>query len=185
LAKDLNEGALPAKLILVHEEKIAPLLGEKALEGAVKAGVIGFILIGIMLLLMYNFRWSAIAIFSLIEFILVTLAIVKVIDYALSLAGISAIVLSIGMGVDANILMYERIREELKAGKAFWLAVIDGLKRSWNAIRDGNLTTFAIAFLLFSLGMNVFKGFGFMMMLSIIIVLTVIVPLTRELLLKF
>ncbi len=185
LAKDLNEWALPAKLILIHEEKIAPLLGEKALNGAVMAGIVGFVLIFVMLLLMYNLRWSFIAMFSLVEFIIVTLAFVKLIDYALSLAGISAIVLSIGMWVDANILMYERIREELKTWKVFWLAVVDWLKRSWNAIRDGNLTTFAIAFLLFSLGMNVFKGFGFMMMLSIFMVLTIIVPLTKELLLKF
>jgi preprotein translocase subunit SecD len=64
---------------------------------------------------MYNFRWTAIALFSLTEFLIITLAIVKLIDYALSLSGISAIVLTIGMGVDANILMYERIREELKA----------------------------------------------------------------------
>jgi preprotein translocase subunit SecD len=87
------------------------------------------------------------------------------------------------MGVDANILMYERIREELKAWKAYWLAVIDGLKRSWPAIRDGNMTTFMIALLLFWMWMNVFKWFGSMMMLSIIIVLSVIVPLTKYLLL--
>ena len=183
LAKDLNEWALPAKLLLVHEEKIAPLLGEKALEWAVIAGIVGFVLIAILLLYMYNFRWTAIALFSLTEFLIITLAIVKLIDYALSLSGISAIVLTIGMGVDANILMYERIREELKAWKAYWLAVIDGLNRSWPAIRDGNMTTFMIALLLFWMWMNVFKWFGSMMMLSIIIVLSVIVPLTKYLLL--
>jgi protein-export membrane protein SecD len=185
LAKDLNEWALPAKLILVHEEKISPLLGESALKWVVIAGVVWFVLIAIMLLIMYNWRWSLIAIFSLIEFIVVTLAIVKLIDYALSLAWLSAIVLTIGMGVDANILMYERIREELKAWKSFYLAVIDWIKRSWNAIRDGNGTTFMIAAILFLMWMNIFKWFGFMMMLSIIIVLTVIVPLTKELLLKY
>ena len=183
LAKELNEWALPAKLILIQEQKIAPMLGENALKGGVIAGIIGFVLIMLLLFLMYNWRWALIAGFSLLEFIVITLAIVKLIDYALSLAWLSALVLSIGMAVDANILMYERIREELKWGKSYWLAVIDWVKRSWNAIRDGNLTTFMIAFLLFMLGMNVFKGFGFMMMLSIIIVLSVIVPLTKALML--
>jgi protein-export membrane protein SecD len=183
LAKDLNEGALPAKLILVHEEKIAPLLWEKALMWAIVAGVVGFILIAGLLLYMYNIKWTLIALFSLLEFLVVTLAIVKLIDYALSLAGISAIILTIGMWVDANILMYERIREELQSWKAYWLAVIDGVKRSWSAIRDWNMTTFMIALLLFSIWMNVFKWFGSMMTLSIILVLSIIVPLTKELLL--
>ncbi len=182
LAKDLNEGALPAKLILSQEEKISPVLWEKALVWAVIAWFVWLFLIFLLLIWMYNIRWALIWLFSLIEFLLVVLAVVKITDYAMSLAGISAILLSIGIAVDANILMYERIKEELKSWNSFFIAVQNWLERSWNAIRDWNLTTGMIALILFMIWMNVFKGFWTMMILNIIVTLFILVPFTRALL---
>ena len=89
------------------------------------------------------------------------------------------------MGVDANVLIYERVREELALKKSWKQSIIDGYERSRSAIRDGNFTTFMIALLLFFVGTNVFKGFGTMMMVNIILTLIVIVPLTKQLLLFF
>ncbi len=185
LAKDLNEWALPAKLILSQEEKISPVLWEKALIGAVIAGFVGFGLIYLLLLFMYGFKWANLAILSLIEFVIVVLAVVKITDYALSLSGIAAILLSIGIAVDANILIYERVKEELKDGNSFYIAVKNWLERSWNAIRDGNLTTGMIALILFMIGMNVFKWFGTMMLLNIFVTLVILVPFVKNLLLLF
>jgi preprotein translocase subunit SecD len=93
--------------------------------------------------------------------------------------------LSIGMGVDANVLIFERVKEELQLKKWIHQSIIDGCEKSWSAIRDGNATTFMIAILLFFMGTNVFKGFGTMMMVNIILTLMVIVPLTQQLLLVF
>ena len=93
----------------------------------------------------------------LIIFLSVIAAFMKLTDYALSLSGIAAIILSIGMGVDANILMYERLREELKEGKSASGAIDSAKARSWTAIRDGQISTGLIAFVLFSMGTNMFK----------------------------
>ena len=114
LVDNLNEGALPAPLILAHEEKVSATLGQQAFEGALIAAAIGFVLIFLFMLYQYGIRQAAVAILSLLWFMAVLLAIVKLVGYALSLSGIAAILLSIGMGVDANVLIYERVREERK-----------------------------------------------------------------------
>jgi len=106
---------------------------------------------------MYGMRKAMVALASLTVFLLALLALVKLIDYAMSLSAIAAIILSIGMGVDANILIYERTREELKNGKSIGTAIDNAYDRSWSAIRDGNLSTGLIALLLFTLGINIFK----------------------------
>ncbi|USN54722.1 MAG: protein translocase subunit SecD [Candidatus Peribacteria bacterium] len=179
LVDNLNEGALPAPLILAHEEKVSPTLGEQALVGAFWAAVVGLVLIGVFMFSMYGWRQGLVAMCTLFAFLIILFAFVKIVGYALSLSGIAAILLSIGMGVDANVLIYERVREERAEGKSIATAIEDGYQRSLSAIRDGNLTTFMIALLLFFMGTNVFKGFGTMMMVNIILTLVVIVPFTR------
>jgi preprotein translocase subunit SecD len=112
-------------------------------------------------------------------------AFMKLTDYAVSLSGIAVIILSIWMGVDANILIYERMREELKAGKSIWWAIDNAKERSRPAIRDGNISTWLIAFVLFSMGTNVFKWFGSMLIVTMLLTLFFNVPLTKILLHKF
>lgn len=131
---------------------------------------------------MYGARKALVALASLIVFLLALLALVKLIDYAMSLSAIAAIILSIGMGVDANVLIYERVREELKNGKSIGSAIDVAYDRSRSAIRDGNLSTGLIALLLFTLGINIFKGFGSMMIINILLILFVATPLIKELL---
>ncbi|MEI7562703.1 MAG: SecD/SecF family protein translocase subunit [bacterium] len=157
LANNLNEGTLPAPLILMQEEKISPTLGDNALTGALWAGVAGFIAIMILMFCMYGFTKMAQTGLVLIAFLSVLFALMKLSDYALSLSGIAAIILSIGMAVDANILMYERLREELKEGKSIGSAIDAAKNRSWTAIRDGQLSTGLIALILFTMGTNMFK----------------------------
>ena len=182
LSSALNDGAMPAPLILMQEEKINPSLGTNALTGALIAGMIGFFAICILMFLMYGVKKMILTAIVLLVFITVLAGFIKVTDYALSLAGIAAIILSIGLAVDGNILIYERLREELKEGKSIEGAIDHARDRSWTAIRDGQLSTGLIALLLFSLGMNIFKGFGAMMIVTLILSLFLNVPLTKILL---
>lgn len=182
LVESLNEWALPAPLLIRQEEKISATLGETAMRGALIAGLVGIVLIIILVRYMYGMRKAIVALASLTVFLLALLALVKLIDYAMSLSAIAAIILSIGMGVDANILIYERTREELKNGKSIGTAIDNAYDRSRSAIRDGNLSTWLIALLLFTLGINIFKGFGSMMIINILLILFVATPLIKELL---
>jgi preprotein translocase subunit SecD len=109
----------------------------------------------------------------------------KLTDYALSLSGIAVIILSIGMWVDANILIYERLREELKEWKSMSWSIDTAKDRSRSAIRDGQISTGLIAFVLFSMGTNVFKWFGSMLIVTMLLILFLNVPLTKLLLHMF
>lgn len=182
LVDSLNEGTLPAKLILAHEEKISPVLGAHAMQGAIIALGLSFIAIAILMIVMYGWKKALIAMFAMTVFLAVLFAAVKLIDYALSLSGIAAIILTIGMGIDASILIFERVLEELKSGKTMQSAIEIGHERSWAPIRDGNISTGLIAFLLFTMGINIFKGFGAMMLVNMIMILVIMVPLIKELL---
>lgn len=184
LVTELNEGALPAPLILAHEEKVSASLGEQALIGAMRAGIVWLVAVYVYMVLTYGRKKWTVALVTLLWFLSVLFAVVKLIGSALSLSGIAAILLSIGMGVDANILIYERMKEEVQAWKPIWQAIIDAYDRSRSAIKDGNLTTAMIALLLFFMGTNVFKWFGAMMIVNIAITLFMLVPFTKYCLLR-
>ena len=185
LSNALNEWTLPAPLILMQEEKISPTLWDNALSGALRAGLIWFIAIMILIYCMYGYKKMLLTGMVLIAFLTVLAAIMKLTDYALSLSGIAVIILSIWMGVDANILIYERFREEIAQGKSMWWAIDNAKDRSWPAIRDGNISTWLIAFVLFSMGTNVFKWFWSMLIVTILLTLFFNVPLTKILLHEF
>lgn len=185
LSDALNEWTLPAPLILMQEEKISPSLWDNALNWALRAGLIGFFAILILIYSMYGFKSMVITGMVLITFLTVLAAFMKLTDYALSLSGIAVIILSIGMGVDANILIYERLREELKEGKSISWAIDNAKERSRSAIRDGQISTGLIAFVLFSMGTNVFKWFGSMLIVTMLLTLFLNVPLTKILLHTF
>lgn len=179
LSDSLNEGALPAPLILSQEEKVSPVLWEGALEGAYIATVTWLILMFFFLLMFYGIRQALIGLAVMIIFLIYALGLFKLIDYAFSLSGIAAIILSLGMGVDANIIIYERLKEELKEGKSRSAAVATAYERSWLAVRDGNVTNIIIFVVLFGMGMSIFKGFGFAGLITGLLILWVNVPLTR------
>jgi protein-export membrane protein SecD len=182
MTSSLNDGALPAPLILMQEEKISPSLGESAFTGAIIAMLAGLVLIYIYMTIVYGIKKGLVTLLSLSNITLILLAIVKVIDYALSLAGIAAIILSIGMAVDTNVLIFERMKEEKAEGKNNDTAIKIAYERSRMAIKDGQLSTGLIGLLLFLMGINIFKGFGSMLVVGVILTLLVNVPLIKELL---
>lgn len=182
LSDSLNEGALPAPLIISQEEKVSPVLGDGAINGAFLAGWMGLVLMFIFLLFSYSVRTAVIGMVVMVAFLVYSLAVFKVIDYAFSLSGIAAIILSLGMGIDANIIIYERLREELNTGKSRSAAVDAAYERSRLAIRDGNVTNIIVYVVLFGMGMSIFKGFWFAGLITGILILIVNVPLTKVLL---
>lgn len=183
LVNDLNEWALPAALILSNEEKVSPKLWESALQWAVIVGIVWLILVFIYMISVYSFVNAIISVVTLIFFLTLLFAFVKLIWYPLSLSGLAAILLSIWVGVDANILVYERVIEEIKHWSRAQEAVNEWYKRSWSAILDANVTSLLIAFLLLFVWTNVFKGFGTMMIVTILFTLFLMVPLIKQLLL--
>ena len=185
LADDLNSWALPAPLQLSHEEKVAPSLWESALNGALLAWLVWLIIVYVIMFILYGAKKANIALIWLVTFLIYLLWWIKLFGVVSSLSGIAAIILSLGMAVDANILMYERIREELKWWKSMKTAIEDGYERSWAPIRDGNITTGIIWLLLFLVWVNVFKWFGTMMLINMVLILFIVTPLTKELLLLF
>lgn len=184
LVDSLNDWALPAPLILMQEEKIAATLGATALQGALLATLIGVLAIFVFIYINYGWKKSLITLWVLTWFLILTAFVVKLIDYALSLSWIAAVILSIWMAVDANILIYERQKEEEANWKTSSSSIDVAYDRSWPAIRDGNISTGIIALFLFMLGSNMFKWFGFMLMVTVALTLLFNVPLTK-MLLKF
>lgn len=179
-ADSLNDGALPAPLVLMQEEKINPTLWDRAFSGAVIALIFGIVSIFIYMVVLYGIKRGVVTLISLMAYTLVLLAIVKITDYALSLSGIAAIILSIGMAVDANVLIFERMKEELANGKDIKSAIKVAYERSYTAIKDSQISTGIIGFFLFCIGINIFKGFGLMLVVGVILTLCVNVPLIRE-----
>jgi len=176
LADDLNTGAMPVSLKLEQEEKVSPVLWEKAFKNALIAGGLWVIIIFILFWIFYGFRYAVVTLLSLWIFFIALWWFVKLFWVVLSLSAIAAILLNIGMAVDANVIIFERVQEELKWGSSFITALEKWYENSISAIRDGNLTTGLIAFLLFMIWTNIFKWFGTMMIVNIFIVLVIMVP---------
>jgi protein-export membrane protein SecD len=122
---------------------------------------------------------------ALLIYVLIMLSIFKVIPVTLTLAGIGGFILSIGMAVDANILIFSRMREELRDGKNFSIALIEGFRRAWPSIRDGNLTTLLVGIILFYFGTSFVKGFAFVLILGVLVSMLSAIVVTRYFLLVF
>lgn len=159
LARNLNAGALPVPIKLIFQESVGPSLGKISLEKSLEAGIYGFLLILIFMTIFYRLP-GFFASLSLMIFVAYILTLFKIIPVTLTLAGIAGFLLSLGMAVDANILIFSRIREELKQGKSYLISLEDGVKRAWPAIRDGNLTTILVGLILFAFGTSFVKGFA-------------------------
>ena len=184
LVDSLNDWALPAPLILMQEEKIAPTLGDSALQWALLATLVWILAMYVYMYINYWFKKAMVTLWVLVYFLIITAFIIKLIDYALSLSWIAAVILSLWMAIDANILIYERQKEEEAKWKTQNSSIDVAYTRSRPAIRDGNISTGIIALFLFMLGSNIFKWFGFMLMVTVAITLIFNVPLIK-MLLKF
>jgi len=168
LVMNLNAGALPVPIVLISQQSVGPTLGKISLEKSLYAGILGFLVIIIFLILFYRLP-GVLASLSLIIYILFILTIFKLISVTLTLAGIGGFILSIGMAVDANVLIFSRMREELKQEKSFNVSLIEGFRRSWPSIRDGNITTLIVALILFWFGTSFIEGFAFTLSIGILL----------------
>lgn len=182
LTNQLNDWALPAPLILMQEEKVSASLWENAFNGALIAMGVGFLIIYLYMTYLYGWKKWLISLLSLGIYTLILFAIIKIIDYALSLSWIAAIILSIWMAVDANVLIFERMREEKENKKSDSDSIDVAYDRSWNAIRDGQISTWMIGILLMLMWINMFKWFGTMLVVWVLLTLIINVPVIKELL---
>ena len=164
----LNSGALPVPVTLLSTESIGPTLGVDALHAGVRAGIIGLIAIVILLVLWYRLP-GFIASISLVVYSLLMLFLFKYIPVTLTSAGIAGFIISLGMAVDANILIFERMKEELKSGKQLSEAISDGFDRAWNSIRDGNISSIISALILAWFGTTLIKGFAITFGLGVLV----------------
>jgi len=174
----LNAGALPVPITLLSTQTIGASLGEEALTAGIKAGVIGLIAVLIFLLLWYR-ALGIIAIMSLLVYIVLMLAIFKLIPVVLTAAGIAGFILSVGMAVDANILIFERTKEELRSGKNIDEAIPDGFERAWVSIRDANISSIITAVILFYFATTLVKGFALVFGLGVLISMFTAITVTR------
>ena len=181
LAQNLNAGALPVPIKLISQQSVGPTLGKVSMEKSLNAGIFGFLAILLFLIVFYRLP-GFFAALSLLIYISFMLSLIKIIPITLTLAGIAGFLLSVGMAIDANILIFSRMREELKQGKNFIDALNDGSKRAWPAIRDGNFTTILIGLILFWLGTSFVKGFAFTLIIGNIISMFSAIFITNNLL---
>lgn len=168
LAGILNAGALPVQLEEVYSTSVGAQFGEQALDKTITAGIVGVSLIFIFMLLYYRLP-GLIAVITLSIYIYLILVAFTAINGVLTLPGIAALMLGVGMAVDANILTYERVWEELRVGKSIRSAFHSGAKSSFTAILDANITTLLAAVVLFQFGTSSVKGFATMLIISIIV----------------
>jgi protein-export membrane protein SecD len=179
----LNSGALPIPIELISTNTIGPTLGHDAVEAGVYAGILGLILIGCVLIVWYRLP-GLIAVVALGIYTAVMLWMFKFIPITLTSAGITGFIISIGIAVDANILIFERMKEEIKAGKNLYASVETGFKRAWASIRDANISSVISAVVLFWQGTALIKGFALTFGLGILISMITAVTITRFLLLS-
>ena len=155
----LNAGALPVPAKIIEESLVGPTLGADSIAKSKTAGIIGIGLVMIFMLLYYRLP-GAIADIALIIYSLLVFAVFKIVPVTLTLAGIAGFILSIGMAVDANILIFERTKEELKAGRTLFTAINAGFDRAFTSIFDSNMTTIITCVILYFLGTSIIKGFA-------------------------
>ena len=168
LANNLSAGALPVPINLISQQTIGPTLGIVSLQSSLRAGIIGLLLIIIFMIIFYRLP-GLLACLALIIYVFLVLSVFKIVPVTLTLAGIAGFILSIGMAVDANVLIFSRMREELQEGKKLELAIEDGFSRAWPSIRDGNITTLLVALILFVFGTSFIKGFALTLSLGILL----------------
>lgn len=183
LSKRLDEGMLPVPASLVGQQNIGATLGIASVKSSIVAGIIGLFLVAVFMFFYYRTA-GVIAILALVFYAVLTLATYKIIPVTLTLAGIAGFILSIGMAIDANILIFERMKEELRNGKDLNLSISDGFKRSWSSIRDSNFSSLITCIILYTTsGSGPVRGFALTLGLGILISMFTAITVTRTILL--
>lgn len=191
LAVQLNAGALPVPVAVVKQQNIGPTLGQETINQSIKAGVVGIALVALFMIVNYRLL-GMFSIIGLLIYGLMTLAIYKYIPVTLTLSGITGFILSIGLAVDANILIFERVREELRTGRNMRTALNLGFTRAWDSIRDANTATLITVFVLFNpfnwdflVTSGTVRGFAVTLGIGVLLGLFTGVIMTRTLIYSF
>jgi preprotein translocase subunit SecD len=174
----LKFGSLPFPIAEVSSEQISATLGDTFLTQTLLAGLIGIILVMAFMILFYRLP-GAVAAFALVYYTIVVFAIFRLIPVTLTLAGIAGFVLSVGMAVDANILIFERMKEELRVGKSLPAAVEAGFNRAWNSILDSNVSSLITATILYAFGSSVIRGFALVLIIGVLVSMFSAIVVTR------
>ncbi len=178
LARIIKEGALPVDLKIIEERTVGPTLGQDSIEAGIKAFAVGIVVIMIFMILYYKVA-GVIADIGLMLNMIFMLAILSLLGFTLTLPGIAGFLLTMGMAVDANVIIYERIKEEIKKGKSVRMAIVAGFDRAFWTIFDSNLTTLLAAFILFQFGTGPIKGFAVTLFIGILASMFVALYVTR------
>jgi preprotein translocase subunit SecD len=183
LSTELNAGALPVPLVPLSESMISPTLGMSSLQKSLFAGAIGFVIIVIFMVILYG-KLGVVASLALLLYTLFNLAIFKLSSITpygitLTLSGIAGFILSIGMAVDANILIFERTKEERRLGKSYVSSIEIGFARAWTSIRDSNISTLITCLVLYNFGTGIVKGFALILAIGVLTSMFSAIVVTR------
>jgi len=181
LYNTLRFGALPVSLSEQGIERVAPTLGADFLRQALAAGAVGLLLV-LMFMIAYYRMPGVLAALALVFYTLVTYAVFRLVGVTLTLAGVAAFILSIGMAVDANILIFERMKEEIRAGKTLGPAIEAGFNRAWSSILDSNVSSLLVASWLYWQGTTVVRGFALVLIIGVLLSMFSAVTVTRTML---
>ncbi|MBI4426465.1 MAG: protein translocase subunit SecD [Candidatus Kerfeldbacteria bacterium] len=178
LARRLNAGALPVPITLISQQTVGPTLGQDSVTRSLFAGLVGIAVVMLFMIGFYRVP-GLLASIALIAYAVMVLAIFKLWPVTLTLAGVAGFILSIGMAVDANILIFERFREELRAGRPLQSALGEGFRRAWLSIRDSNVSSLITAFILAWFGTSIIKGFAITLAIGIIVSMFSAITISR------
>ena len=178
LTQRLNSGALPVPVELISQQKIDATLGADSLTSSFKAGLVGLLLIIFFMIVYYRFP-GVVSVFSLVIYASITLALFRVLGVTLTLSGIAGFILSVGMAVDANVLVFERLKEELRNKKTLATAMEEAFIRAWSSIRDSNITTLISCVFLIWLGTGFVQGFAVTLAIGVMVSMFTAVTITR------
>lgn len=184
LVQRLNAGALPVPIKLVSQQSVGASLGERSLQQSLFAGIIGILAVALFMIFWYRLP-GLLAVLALVLYSAIVLMIFKLIPVTLTLAGIAGFILSVGMAVDANILIFERLKEELRWGKSLGGAIDEGFRRAWTSIRDSNASSLITCLVLFWLGTSIIKGFALTLAIGIVVSMFSAIFVTRNFLKLF
>ncbi len=179
LVQRLNAGALPVPIDLISQQTIEASLGKDSLDKSLSAGIYGFLVVLIFIIFYYRLP-GLMASLSLLLYVAIVLAIFKLIPVTLTLAGIAGFILSIGMAVDANVLIFERLKEEFKSGKSLGGSIDEGFKKAWPAIRDGNISTIITCSILYIFATGLVKGFALTLGIGVLISMFSAIVITKS-----
>jgi len=174
----LNSGALPVPISLLSKQTIGASLGTNAVHAGVKAALIGFIFIALFLILWYRLP-GLIAVLSLCIYIAIVLTLFKLLPVTLTAAGIAGFIISLGIAVDANVLIFERVKEELRSGRTIADSVANGFSRAWFSIRDSNTSSIITAIILFWFGTSLIQGFALTLGMGVLVSMLSAITITR------